>query len=208
MGGLGEYADQRCAHRRRFGYRQGAIYPAPSHLSDEHGAPMTSAQSQSLPANSSGFTLIELMIAMTVFLVIGGAAMSLFRSHAELYTTQQGEVGLNMSLRNALSQIQTDAVQAGNGFYIGGATSTANTPVGITIANNPGSFDSFNILQAATPAVLLGGAACATTTTGTATLAATTGITAANFASGEIMFMNGNGNQMTVAKLSGDRKST
>jgi prepilin-type N-terminal cleavage/methylation domain-containing protein len=171
---------------------------------------MISVQSQTpgtlhtaLRANSSGFTLIELMIAMTVFLVIGGAAMSLFRSHAELYTTQQGEVGLNMSLRNALSQIQTDAVQAGNGFYIGGATSTANTPVGITITNNPGSFDSFNILQAATPAVLLGGAACATTTTGTATLAATTGITAANFASGEIMFMNGNGNQMTVAKLSG-----
>jgi prepilin-type N-terminal cleavage/methylation domain-containing protein len=151
---------------------------------------------------SSGFTLIELMVAMTVFLVIGGAAMSLFRSHADLFSTQQGQVGLNMTLRNALGQIQTDAVQAGNGFYIGGATSTANTPVGITITNNPGSFDSMYLIQAATPAVLLTGA-CAVTTTGVASLAPTAGVTAANFASGPIMFMNGNGNQMTIATLTG-----
>jgi prepilin-type N-terminal cleavage/methylation domain-containing protein len=159
-----------------------------------------------MPRHSSGFTLIELMVAMTVFLVIGGAAMSLFRSHADLFNTQQGEVGLNMNLRNALSQIQTDAVQAGNGFYIGGATSTANTPVGITITNNAGSFDSLTLIQASTPAIPISGA-CATTNTGTAVLAgnlATPPVTAANLAAGsEIMFMNGNGNQMTVAKLSG-----
>jgi hypothetical protein len=126
----------------------------------------------------------------------------LFRSHANLFNTQQGEVGLNMTLRNALSQIQTDAVQAGNGFYIGGATSTANTPVGLTITNNAGSFDSMYIIQASTPAVLLSGA-CAITTTGFASLAPTAGVTAANFAAGPIMFMNGNGNQMTIAKLTG-----
>jgi len=152
---------------------------------------------------ASGFTLIELMVAMTVFLVIGGAAMSLFRSHADLYSTQQAEVGLNMSLRNALSQIQMDAVQAGNGFFIGGATNISNTPIGVTITNNAGSFDSLTLIQASTPAVQLSGAACVLTTSGTATLAATAGVTAANFASGEIMFMNFNGNQMTVAKLTG-----
>ena len=64
--------------------------------------------------SSGGFTLVELMVAMTIFLVIGGTAMSLFSQHANLFTTQQGEVGLNMTLRNALQQIQTDAVQAGN----------------------------------------------------------------------------------------------
>jgi hypothetical protein len=143
------------------------------------------------------------MVSMAVFLVIGAAAMNLFSQHAKLFNDQQGVVGLNISLRNALSQIQTDAVQAGNGFYIGGATNISNTPVGITITNNAGSFDSFTIIQAATPAVPLGGAGCVTTTTGTASLAATAGVTAANFTSGEVMFMNGNGNQMTLAKLSG-----
>lgn len=156
------------------------------------------------PAKFSGFTLIELMVAMAVFLVIGGAAMSLFQSHANLFTTQQGEVGLNMNLRNALSQIQTDAVQAGNGFYIGGATSISNTPVGITITNNPGAFDTLTLIQAATPAVPLTGG-CVLTNGGVATLAAnlaTPVVTAANFPAGtEILFMNQNGNQMTIAQI-------
>lgn len=150
---------------------------------------------------SSGFTLIELMVAMTVFLVIGGAAMTLFRSHADLFSTQQGEVGLNMSLRNALAQIQTDAVQAGAGFYIGGSTDLSNTPVGVTITNNAGSFDSMYVIQASTPALLLGGAGCVVTTSGTATLAAGAGVTAATLTPGPIMFMNHQGNQMTIATL-------
>jgi prepilin-type N-terminal cleavage/methylation domain-containing protein len=157
---------------------------------------------------AGGFTLIELMVAMTIFLVIGGAAMSLFSQHANLFTTQQGEVGLNMTLRNALQQIQTDAVQAGNGFFIGGATSIANTPVGVTITNNAGAFDSLTLIQAGTAAVPLAGTGCIYTNSGSATLSAGYGVTASQFSSGEVMFMNYNGNQMTVAKLTGATNGT
>jgi prepilin-type N-terminal cleavage/methylation domain-containing protein len=154
-------------------------------------------------SRSRGFTLIELMVAMTIFLIIGGAAMSLFSQHANLFTTQQGEVGLNMTLRNALQQIQTDAVQAGNGFFIGGATNIANTPIGVTVTNNAGSFDSLTLIQAGTVAVPLSGASCILTTSGAATLSAGYGVTASQFSGGEVMFMNYNGNQMTVARLTG-----
>ena len=154
----------------------------------------------------AGFSLIELMISIGVFVVVTGAAVSLFNGHAQLFNDQQGVVGLNITLRNALSQIQTDAVQAGNGFF--GNLSTSNTPVGITINNSAGSFDSFYIIQSgipgggvpldpATPCNLL-------TTSGAATLAATAGVSIAQFPAGTVvLFMNGNGNQMTVATLKG-----
>jgi prepilin-type N-terminal cleavage/methylation domain-containing protein len=165
-------------------------------------------KSMAVPKNlcgrrSSGFSLLELMIAMAVFVVVGATAMSLFNSHAKLFGNQQNLVGLNISLRNALSQIQTDAVQAGSGFY--GALSTANSPVGITVTNNPGANDSIYIIQAATGAVPLNSASgCATTTLGSAVLNASgTGATASQFASGQALFMNGAGNQMTVVKLTG-----
>ena len=152
---------------------------------------------------SRGFTLIELMVAMTIFLIIGGAAMSLFSQHANLFTTQQGEVGLNMTLRNALQQIQTDAVQAGNGFFIGGATNVSNTPVGVTITNNAGASDLLTVIQATTPAAQLAGTACFATSSGTATIAAGSGLTASQFSGGMIMFSNYDGSQMTVATLKG-----
>jgi prepilin-type N-terminal cleavage/methylation domain-containing protein len=149
---------------------------------------------------AQGFTLIELMVAMTIFLIIGAAAMSLFRQHANLFTTQQGEVGLNMGLRNALQQIQTDAVQAGNGFYNSGATQTSNTPAGVTIQNAAGASDTVFFIQATTPAIPLNGAGCTLTTSGSATLAAGSGVPAAQFA-GYVMFINNDNTQMTVAKL-------
>jgi prepilin-type N-terminal cleavage/methylation domain-containing protein len=84
--------------------------------------------------DSVGFTLIELMIAMTVFLVIGGAAMSLFRQHAALFNDQQYQIGLNVSLRNALSQMEADVVNAGTGWY--SVANISSWPVGVTIINN------------------------------------------------------------------------
>jgi prepilin-type N-terminal cleavage/methylation domain-containing protein len=152
--------------------------------------------------HSHGFTMIELMVSMTLFLVIGGTAISLFSQHAKLFNDQQGTVGLNISLRNALSQIENDTVQAGNGFF--GTLSTANTPVGITITNNPGAFDSFYVIQAGTPSGVpmdpAGGNV--STTSGTVTLTPQAGITVANFPVGtEVLFMNSAGTFMTVAKV-------
>jgi prepilin-type N-terminal cleavage/methylation domain-containing protein len=151
---------------------------------------------------SSGFTLIELMIAVAVFLIIAGAALSLFKQHASLFGDQQNQVGLNISLRNALSQIQTDAVNAADGYF--NASSTANWPIGITITNNAGPVDVLNIVTAGTvPAQLDAAGGCTNTNASTTlTLAATPGLTAGNFnTNDEILFINGAGNQMTTAKL-------
>jgi prepilin-type N-terminal cleavage/methylation domain-containing protein len=84
---------------------------------------------------ASGFTLIELMIAITVFLVIGAAAMSLFKQHASLFNDQQYQIGLNVSLRNALAQMENDVVNAGTGWY-NAANNVASWPVGVKIVNN------------------------------------------------------------------------
>jgi prepilin-type N-terminal cleavage/methylation domain-containing protein len=86
-------------------------------------------------SDARGFTLIELMIAMTVFIVIGAAAMSLFKQHAALFSDQQYQIGLNVSLRNALAQMENDIVNAGTGWY-NGANNVASWPVGATITNN------------------------------------------------------------------------
>jgi hypothetical protein len=78
---------------------------------------------------------MELMIAMTVFLVVGAAAMSLFKQHAALFNDQQYQIGLNVSLRNALSQMEADVVNAGTGWY-NAASNISSWPIGITITNN------------------------------------------------------------------------
>src|SRR6201996_7522120 len=85
--------------------------------------------------NAKGFTLIELMISIAVFLVIGAAAMSLFKQHASLFNDQQYQIGLNVSLRNALAQIENDVVNAGTGWY-NATNNVASWPIGVTISNN------------------------------------------------------------------------
>ncbi len=87
-----------------------------------------------LRRSSSGFSLIELMVAMAVFLVIGGAAVNLVSSHAKLATSTQNQVGLNMALRNAVSQMEVDVSNAGAGFFSSG-TNPADWPIGITLVN-------------------------------------------------------------------------
>lgn len=144
---------------------------------------------------AAGFTLIELMIAITVFLVIGAAAMSLFRQHASLFNDQQYQIGLNVSLRNALAQMENDVVNAGTGWY-NATNNVASWPIGVTISNNaaggngchvPGTatytslcFDTLNIIvpDPSTPPgqvyVAPGAPACATpvlTTSGSMVIA-------------------------------------
>jgi prepilin-type N-terminal cleavage/methylation domain-containing protein len=155
---------------------------------------------------SRGFSLVELMIAMSVFLVIGGVAMSLFRQNTMVYTDQTNTVALNVTLRNALTQIQNDTVNAGNGYFQ--ATSTG-WPFGITATNvNPG-YDIMNIVMAnSAPAQLTAGACVNTSTTGTVTLAPPAPLTAAAFApqfkgGDQVLMLNGAGNQFTTVMLTG-----
>jgi prepilin-type N-terminal cleavage/methylation domain-containing protein len=86
-------------------------------------------------ASSDGFSLLELMVAMGIFLLISSVAFTLFSRHQALLSEEQLVVGLNIGLRNALAQVQLDVVNAGNGLNVGG-TNIPAWPVGVTIINS------------------------------------------------------------------------
>jgi prepilin-type N-terminal cleavage/methylation domain-containing protein len=98
----------------------------------------------------SGFTLIELMVSLAVFLVVAGAAFSLFGAHAPLFSRQQNLAGLNITLRNIVTQMELDVVNAGNGYYPG--TDIASWPIGVTVNNSQpaGCFNAANQTYTAT----------------------------------------------------------
>lgn len=81
-----------------------------------------------------GFTLLELMVSLGVFLVVAGTAFTLFSSHAPLFSRQQNLAGLNVTLRNAVTQMQLDVVNAGNGYYPG--ADVPSWPIGLTVNNS------------------------------------------------------------------------
>jgi prepilin-type N-terminal cleavage/methylation domain-containing protein len=182
---------------------------------------------------NAGFTLIELLVAMTVFLVIGGAAMTLFKQHVGQFTDQQSQVGLNTSLRNALTQIEVDIANAGTGYY--NTVDKSSFPIGVTIVSGGGAgcnagqtytaacFDQLNILStdSATPPGKPDdgtGNGCVTTTTGLASviippplslnpatgLAWTPAQYAAQFANGDqVLFSSGQSFNTAVLKAAG-----
>jgi type II secretory pathway pseudopilin PulG len=82
----------------------------------------------------SGFTLVELLIAMGIFVTIGGASLALFAQHQPIFNQQQNLAEVNIALRNAIAQMQLDLTNAGANYY-----PTANIPtypVGVAIQNN------------------------------------------------------------------------
>jgi hypothetical protein len=83
---------------------------------------------------AEGFSLLELTVAMAVFMVVSITSFNLFSRHETLLSQQQGVAGLNIGLRNALSQIQMDVVNAGSGVIQG--PNVPAWPVGVTIINN------------------------------------------------------------------------
>jgi prepilin-type N-terminal cleavage/methylation domain-containing protein len=157
---------------------------------------------------NSGFTLIELMVSIAVFLVIGGMAMSLFRVHASTFADQQNVVSLNMSMRNALTQMETDIVNAGTGYF--STADVASWPIGVTIVNQTGGsschtagtltyssgcFDTLNIIVPNPAAVPGQPTACTLTTSGAMTLSPASGSTAAQLAAAlpngaQVVFMH------------------
>ena len=175
-----------------------------------------------------GFSLIELMVAMAVFMVIGGAAFSLVRRHVPLYATQQNQAGLNISLRNAAAQMQIDVVNAGTGYYTG--ANMPAWPVGVTVVNNPAGsgcynatthaysaacFDTLNVIAtdtgtpASMPANTSTGTGCTNTNTSTQMYLVPSGTTAsalaAQFKTGDqILLVKQDGSQMTTTVLTAD----
>lgn len=100
-----------------------------------------------------GFSLIELLVALGIFVTMSLGAMSLVKQHVPLAATVQNQVGLNIALSNVIAQIQSDGVNAGSGFE----QQLANNdfPLGMTIincgdvqngCNNAAGNDTLNII--------------------------------------------------------------
>ncbi len=85
----------------------------------------------------AGFSLIELLVTLAVFLVISGAAFSLVTGHMRVFVTQQSQAALNFGVRNAVAQLQLDLANAGVGFYNG--INMPGWPVGVTIQSGTGA---------------------------------------------------------------------
>jgi prepilin-type N-terminal cleavage/methylation domain-containing protein len=87
-----------------------------------------------------GFSLVELMIAMAVFVVVAGAAFSLFGQQASIATQQQSLSGVNIGLRNAMSQTEMDMAGGGGNLLAGAPANTPAFYLSVIVNNNmPGT---------------------------------------------------------------------
>lgn len=118
-------------------------------------------------SRSAGFTLVEFLVAMAVFTIVGGSVLAMFANQAPYFSRQQNLAGLNIAMQNAVSELQLNLANAGTGYYPGivipswpiGVTIT-NQNYGSTACNNPSTFtytstcfDKLNILTV-NPSVL------------------------------------------------------
>ena len=164
---------------------------------------------------------MELMVAMAVFLVVGGAAVALFRRHVPLFSQQQSQTAVNVAMRNAAAQLQIDLANAGSGYYQG--LNIPAWPIGVTIVNPAGNcftapttygsgcFDTLNIISGDrnTPPsnpTNIGGLTCSLSTATTLYVQPIAPTTAAQLAAlyntgDEILLVNGSGTQMTTVVL-------
>lgn len=74
------------------------------------------------------------MIAVALFTVISGVAFSLMYQQQNASQGTQGQVALNMALRNTESLLQMDLANAGNGYYQ--TPNMSNNALGVSITNN------------------------------------------------------------------------
>ncbi len=169
-----------------------------------------------------------MLVALVVFTIVTAAVLSLFAANQPLFNRQQNLSSLNITIRNAISQLQLDVVNAGTGYYPG--TDIPDWPVGVTISNsNPTSacnntttytysstcFDTLNIIttDATTPAAhpdngtfTFTNTDCAVTTASPIYVYPPTGTTpaalAADYHSGdELLLVDTANSQMTTIKL-------
>jgi prepilin-type N-terminal cleavage/methylation domain-containing protein len=120
-------------------------------------------------ARDAGFTILELLVAVSIFVIVAGVALTLVARNEPLYNRQQNTTALNIALRSSIAQMEQDMVNAGTGYYVG--ASFPDWPVGVTIINNssddcyddvaqtygPNCFDKINIISTdlgTTPGIL------------------------------------------------------
>ena len=169
-----------------------------------------------------GFSLLELLVAMTIFVLVSGAAFALFMRQQPFAAQQQNQVGLSIGLRNAMTQLQNDLVNAGTGQFAG--ANIPGWPVGVAIVNNiPGGdcytaatqtytascFDSISVVAAdlAVPPIHADGVGgCTATNQATSTADPASGLTAAQTAANynqgdQLLLLTGNGKLFTTVVL-------
>jgi prepilin-type N-terminal cleavage/methylation domain-containing protein len=182
---------------------------------------------------TNGFTLLEFLVAMAVFMIVTGAVFTLFRKDDPLFNNQQNMVGVNLALQNAVTQMEIDGVNAGTGYYPG--TNIPNWPIGITIVNkvpiagdcgdnatyiyNSTCFDTLNLITVdpnTLPQHLGVLSGTINTNTATSMVLYTPGITtnaqatalAASYHTGdELLLLKVDGSQMTTVSLTANGSS-
>ena len=91
------------------------------------------------PRSQMGFSLLELIIAMAVFVTVSGAAFSIFGQHATAANEQQTLSAVNIGLRNAMTQMEMDLSGAG-GNLLSGVNNAPAFYFSVIINNNiPGT---------------------------------------------------------------------
>lgn len=85
---------------------------------------------------AEGFSIIELLVAMAVFLIVAAAAFSLFSQNTALATHQQTLSSVNIGLRNAISQMEMDLSGAGQNVLGTVQGAAGQFSPGVIIRNN------------------------------------------------------------------------
>ena len=175
---------------------------------------------------ATGFSLLELLVAMAVFVVVAGAAFSLFLPQQTQFHQQEGSAGLNIGLRNVMAKLELDLANAGTGYYVG--ANIPGFPVGVTVVNNPSGtgchtagtttytancFDTLNVIavdSSVLPTHVDGnGTSCSSVTSSIifadAAPPLSLAATAANYKAGDqVLLVSANGNQMSSFILTAD----
>ena len=73
----------------------------------------SSKSSRSTPDSSSGFSIIELLVALSVGSLIAGAAMAITLSSQRMFQTDQNRTTINQNLRSGMDLLGIDVRQAG-----------------------------------------------------------------------------------------------
>jgi type IV pilus assembly protein PilW len=97
-------------------------------------------KSSDMPTSEKGFTILELLVAMTISLVVMGAVYSTYRSQQNSYIIQDQVAGAQQNLRAAMYSLTRDLRMAGFNGNKG-----AGNSFGITVATgNTVTFTSDN----------------------------------------------------------------
>lgn len=72
--------------------------------------------------SQAGFTLLEMLVALTLALVVGGGTLAVLSSHTAATRTQPEVVDLQQRARAAVDLLTRDLYMAGAGLYLGPST--------------------------------------------------------------------------------------